>query len=226
MSTETEISAACLAALRLQYPPPRAWWYRNNTGVARIRGSHVRYGLGNGSPDIVGCVDGIFCGVEVKKPKRWQDTDQVGWQTQHELAGGVYVLAHSAQEALDGVRMGVEAAGAPMGTPERLDASTVRELAVRASCDPKTIVRAFQGKKVKGMSGNRARVVLMDAGLLPRPAVKAGSKLTQGSYATSPIDKDIAECEMRLEVDMETKRFDLPGLTGDLASDTFTFFGK
>lgn len=109
---ETEISRQCLDALRLAYPAPRSWWERCNTGKARVRGSHITYGLGNGTPDIIGCallciseIDvGVLVGVEIKKPGRDPDPDQVEWRKRHEAAGGIFVLAHSAREAIDGVR--------------------------------------------------------------------------------------------------------------------------
>jgi len=100
--TETEISKQCLDALRLAFPPPGAWFHRNNVG-----GRHGRFqsvGLGNGSPDLVGCVDGAWIGIEIKRPGKWPEIDQREWQVRHELAGGVYVVAHCPQEAIDGVR--------------------------------------------------------------------------------------------------------------------------
>ncbi|MFA4972808.1 MAG: hypothetical protein WC683_09360 [bacterium] len=109
--TETEISRTVLDVLRLAFPPPGAWWHRNNTGkVKRKGGCFVVYGLGNGGPDIVGCVDGRWVAVEVKVPGKWQEPDQQAWQVQHELSGGVYVLAHDAREAIDGVKRGLEVA--------------------------------------------------------------------------------------------------------------------
>jgi hypothetical protein len=43
----------------------------------------------------------------------------------------------------------------------------LRELAVRASVDPRTIEKAFRGRSVRGMAGHRARAVLKEDGLLP-----------------------------------------------------------
>lgn len=107
MGTETEIQSQVLDALKLAWPAPGAWWHRNNTG--RIRRRFIS-GLGTGSPDIVGCIDGLFVGVEIKVPGQWGSEDQECWRIQHELAGGIYVLAHSAQEALDGVSQAMQTA--------------------------------------------------------------------------------------------------------------------
>jgi hypothetical protein len=48
-----------------------------------------------------------------------------------------------------------------------LDAATARRLAVEASCDPKTIIKALRNEPVRGMAGYRAREVLEKHGLLP-----------------------------------------------------------
>jgi hypothetical protein len=47
----------------------------------------------------------------------------------------------------------------------RIDKATIRELAVKASCDPRTIEKAIRGEPVRGMAGHRARAVLAAAGL-------------------------------------------------------------
>jgi hypothetical protein len=48
-----------------------------------------------------------------------------------------------------------------------IDAPTLRRLAVRASCDPRTIKAVFEGTPVRGLAGERARAALIEAGLLP-----------------------------------------------------------
>ena len=47
-----------------------------------------------------------------------------------------------------------------------IDKATLFRLAAEASCDPRTIQRVYQGKKVRGLAGDRALKVLTDAGLL------------------------------------------------------------
>lgn len=50
-----------------------------------------------------------------------------------------------------------------------IDSATLRRLAVSASCDPRTILAVASGRLVRGLAGERARAVLLAAGLL-RPA--------------------------------------------------------
>jgi hypothetical protein len=62
---ETEIQAAILEYLRLK---GHCFW-RNNSGAFRTeRGGFYRVGT-PGAPDINGCVDGKFVGLEVKTAK-------------------------------------------------------------------------------------------------------------------------------------------------------------
>ena len=56
-----------------------------------------------------------------------------------------------------------------MNAPRTLDAGTARKLAVEASVDPRTILRAFRGEAVRGIAGDRARDVLIKHGFLPGP---------------------------------------------------------
>ena len=49
----------------------------------------------------------------------------------------------------------------PLSLTERL------HLAATASVDPRTIERVYRGKRVRGAAGERARAVLVQAGLLP-----------------------------------------------------------
>lgn len=56
-----------------------------------------------------------------------------------------------------------------------LDAATLRSLAVKASCDERTIQKAARGEAIRGMAGYRAREALKAAGftvpLTPSPNV-------------------------------------------------------
>jgi hypothetical protein len=47
-----------------------------------------------------------------------------------------------------------------------LDKATLRELAVLASCDPRTIQRVVRGEPVRGMAGHRALKILKERGLV------------------------------------------------------------
>lgn len=46
------------------------------------------------------------------------------------------------------------------------DAGQLRELAVRAGVDPRTLIKTLLGHHVRGMAGHRARRVLHEAGYL------------------------------------------------------------
>ncbi len=48
-----------------------------------------------------------------------------------------------------------------------LDAATARRLAVEASCDTRTVIRALRGEHIRGLAGYRAREVLVRHGLIP-----------------------------------------------------------
>ena len=68
-----------------------------------------------------------------------------------------------------------------MNTADRLDAGTVRELAVAAECDPRTIERAYAGMPVRGLAGKRARRALREAGLLQdRPCAERSAREESG----------------------------------------------
>jgi hypothetical protein len=57
----------------------------------------------------------------------------------------------------------------------KLDAATLRRLAVRASCSPKTIQKIWLGMPVRGLAGYRGRAALLEAGLAPRPRAVQGT---------------------------------------------------
>lgn len=49
-----------------------------------------------------------------------------------------------------------------------IDEATARRLSVKAGCDPRTLRKVLRGQPVRGMSGQRARDVLVEEGLLSR----------------------------------------------------------
>jgi hypothetical protein len=53
---------------------------------------------------------------------------------------------------------------------QHLDAATLRRLAVRGSCDPRTIQKVLSGARVRGLAGERARQALLDEELSSAPA--------------------------------------------------------
>lgn len=78
---------------------PAGVWFRNNTGVANQRGHMVRYGLGNGSADLIGLFRGHFVAVEIKTPIGRQSEDQRRWQALIEAKQGMYVIVRSEDDA-------------------------------------------------------------------------------------------------------------------------------
>jgi len=106
----------------------RVLLWRNNVGAANARGRHVSFGLGRGSPDLVGmlkhpcsrcsampgrtleCVPGKdhdhraqFFAVEVKLPGNEPEPAQLAWHRAARDAGAIVIVAHSIEEALAGL---------------------------------------------------------------------------------------------------------------------------
>lgn len=89
----------------------------NRTGLVRVARNNVgfvggiRYGLGIGSPDIVGILRGsgrVFC-LEVKWPGKRLGTDQRRSQALIRSFGGYAYVVHSLGEALAFLSLSVEA---------------------------------------------------------------------------------------------------------------------
>ena len=79
----------------------RVLLWRSNTGVDLARG--VRYGLGVGGPDLIGCIrpHGRMLACEVKTPEGRLSRDQRCWRDAFVASGGAYILARSAESALE-----------------------------------------------------------------------------------------------------------------------------
>jgi hypothetical protein len=101
LRTEKEIQNDALVALQEAWP--FGLFYRRNVGGMKIGDRFVKFGV-KGQADIAGCVEGRMVEVEMKRPCEKQTQDQRHWQQAVERCGGIYVLATSAQEAVDGVR--------------------------------------------------------------------------------------------------------------------------
>jgi len=96
--------------------------FRNNVGVAKFKGDdgkprYVRYGLCNGSsdvigltpivitPDMVGKTVAVFTAVEVKRPKnKREQEDQQNFVAMVRGRGGIAGFARSVEQALDLIR--------------------------------------------------------------------------------------------------------------------------
>jgi hypothetical protein len=59
-----------------------------------------------------------------------------------------------------------EAHAHTMNAPRKLDEAKRRELAVKASVDPRTIDKVHRGGRVRGMADGRARAALRESGFL------------------------------------------------------------
>lgn len=84
----------------------RVW--RNNSGMLKDhRGVPLRYGMGNGSADLIGCVRvggvGRYFALEVKRPGQVPTTDQYAWMATVRLLGGFACVVHSVEEAAKAV---------------------------------------------------------------------------------------------------------------------------
>lgn len=106
MNESTIVTTTLIALNRLQ----TCYAWRNNTGVASIRGRRVAFG-DLGSPDILGCYRGLFFGVECKAARGAQSPVQARWQRTIEAAGGVYILARLPTEAVDLLTTAVKGRG-------------------------------------------------------------------------------------------------------------------
>jgi hypothetical protein len=98
--SETAIQKAIRVAVNAS---GRAIVWRNNTGVDVARG--VRYGLGNGSADLVGMLvpSGRFLALEVKTPVGRLSNEQILWIDVVRKRGGAAYCVRSVAEALEAV---------------------------------------------------------------------------------------------------------------------------
>lgn len=94
---ETPILHAVRAAL---VASGRVLLWRCNGGVDVTRG--IRYGLGVGAADLIGVLRpaGRFFACEVKAPKGRLSREQQLWGAAVQAAGGIYIVARSAHEAI------------------------------------------------------------------------------------------------------------------------------
>lgn len=97
MNRETPIRNAVREAL---VSSGRWIGWRNNVGVDLGHG--VRYGLGLGSPDLVGALRGTgrMCCFETKAPKRGPDANQRMWHHAARAAGIFVAVVRSPDDAL------------------------------------------------------------------------------------------------------------------------------
>ena len=102
---EKQIQGEILRALEI-HTDAKVW--RQNTGAASFeskgRRHFVRFGI-KGAADLTGiCPDGRRLEVEVKRPGNKPTDHQIAYGQMILEYGGVYILAHSAEEAIDSYR--------------------------------------------------------------------------------------------------------------------------
>lgn len=92
--SENDVQAQIIQALEMA----GILCFRNNTG----RKGHIRFGLGVGSPDIIVILkpSGRFVGLEVKKPRKDADQNQVNWGAFCIAHGGYWGVVTSAEQAV------------------------------------------------------------------------------------------------------------------------------
>jgi hypothetical protein len=79
--------------------------FRNNVGMARNNGQVIRYGLCNGSSDLVGLApDGRFLAVEVKTAKGRVSKAQQSFIDMVNDMGGIGMVARSVEEFAYGLQ--------------------------------------------------------------------------------------------------------------------------
>lgn len=87
--------------LRVQQAYPTALILRQNTGVAKDpRGQVIKFGT-PGQGDVRCVIHGRAIEIEVKTAKGKQSKQQKQYEAALERAGGIYILARSADEALE-----------------------------------------------------------------------------------------------------------------------------
>lgn len=74
--------------------------WRNNCGYWHDGKRGIRYGLAEGSSDLVGICDGRFFALEVKRPGEKPTEDQRKWMNVVRMHGGFATVVTSAEEAL------------------------------------------------------------------------------------------------------------------------------
>lgn len=83
------------------------FFWRNNTGAHKINNDNgsrfVRFGL-PGSADIIGVHKGRFIAIEVKSERGRQSENQREFEKYITDNGGVYILAKSIDDALNGIK--------------------------------------------------------------------------------------------------------------------------
>jgi hypothetical protein len=73
--------------------------YRQNSGAVQTENRFFRFGA-VGAPDIVAVIGGRYVGIEVKAARGIQSSAQREFEGRLRMAGGVYVIARSLEDAV------------------------------------------------------------------------------------------------------------------------------
>lgn len=108
--TESEIQHNIRIAVGMH---PDVRLFRNNVGVAKVRNAYVRYGLANGSADLIGWVKleppivpfriARFMSLEIKTETGKLSPEQVLWMKLVRNWGGFAAVVRSVDDALAAV---------------------------------------------------------------------------------------------------------------------------
>ena len=97
----TEVQLQDAIRIELGRRPDLVVTWRNNIGVASMRGSTVRFGVGGpGGADLLGLDHrGRFIAIEVKTPTGRQSPEQRCFEQLVQRLGGVYLIMRSVEDA-------------------------------------------------------------------------------------------------------------------------------
>ena len=96
--SETDIQKSIIEVL--EYHPQVAYFWRHNVGFIKRPGRAVRFGI-PGQSDILGILKGgRFLAIEIKKPKKDREPEQVKFQDTVNQAGGLAFVARSIDDVI------------------------------------------------------------------------------------------------------------------------------
>ena len=103
-NAETKIQNDILVALST-FPGLIVWRSAVGNGWVRAKEGYrpMRFGGVPGQSDIMGCWQGRFIAIEVKTRTGRLSKEQRQWGAAVTACGGLYIVAHSVEEALDGL---------------------------------------------------------------------------------------------------------------------------
>lgn len=100
-TTEAQIQKLCLQWINT-VPGVKAW--RQNTGGAKLKGFHVRFGV-KGQADITGIAErGIRLEIEIKKNDGKLSEDQFAWLRMIREAGGIAFCCNSLEDCISNLK--------------------------------------------------------------------------------------------------------------------------